>query len=158
MSRVPHSLSHLILLRLDCPCKFFKGHSAPPFCSDPKSQCQGNSQSQLSLLAIRTCPWGSLFLMDVASGTDHLCILHQCESLIFLLFGVIMAHNSICMNQHKAVCRRCFCFTSSLEFWTICITTVLPIQILVQHFSGGYSFSLVGLSGTWYDICETWNF
>lgn len=39
----------------------------------------------------------------------------------------------------KPVCRRCFCFTSSLKFWIPCITTVLSVQMLVQHFSGGYS-------------------
>lgn len=52
-----------------------KGYSVLPFCSDPKSQCQGDSQSQFSLLALRrTCLWGSVFLMDVASETDHLFI------------------------------------------------------------------------------------
>lgn len=45
-----------------------------------------------------------------------------------------MGCNSICMNLHKT------CFTSSLKFWIICITTVLSIQMLVQHFSGGYGF------------------
>lgn len=78
--------------------------------------------------------------MDAASETDHLFIVQQCESLTFLLFGIVTGLNSICMNLRKTCLHKVLCFTYSLKFWIICITTVLSIQMLVQHFSGGYSF------------------
>ena len=121
-------------LGLTAPLIPWKGHSTSPLCFllRPKIPMSGQLPKSVfsSVIAIRrTCPWGSVFLMDVASGTDHLYILHQCESLTSLLFGIITSTTAY-MNLHKTWLQKLllFClFTQKSPFWFMCITTILSI-------------------------------
>lgn len=59
------------------------------------------------------------------------------------------------MNLHKTCLQKVFLFHSSLRFWIICLTTVLSIQMLVQHFSGGYS--IFACRSVWAMLWPLWN-
>lgn len=152
-----HSISHLMLFRLDCRCKFLEGPFNSAFLLRPKIPVQGNSWSQFSLLAVRiTCPWGSVFLMDVASGTDY-CIFYTSVKVLHFYYLVLSwdatASVWICT---KPVCKRCFCFTLHSGFESFVKPQFCPFKGWFNTSVVVIVFLLVGLSGPWCDICETW--
>lgn len=153
-----HSISHLTLFRLDCLCNFLEGPFISAFLLRPKIPMSGqfpksvfsSGHQNLSMrisLSNGCCIW----------NWPCVCSTPVWKSYIFTSWCHHGMQKHLYESAQGQICRRCLCFTSSLKFCIICITTVLPIQMLVQHFSGGYSFLLVGVSGTWYHICETWS-